>query len=154
MLFVRKRIVIYAGGWIALFFKIFAGIRWLCNRKRHNFVIYYTYSLTSNFSYFFFIVLYLTFGYAADIIDIQHRFWYELGFLFIESICLQIHMRYIDKIHFAKNDLAKDLCTLHQYRDHLTIYASTEHQWQTEVRTSDEQHNELQLLHQRRKIYR
>ena len=70
VLFVRKRILVYASGWIVWFFKIFAGIRWLWSRKRHNFVIYYTYSLTSNFSYSFFLVLYLIFGLAADNIAI------------------------------------------------------------------------------------
>ena len=37
----------------------------------------------------------------------------------IESLFLEIHIRYIDSVHIAKNELQKNKNILKSYRDHL-----------------------------------
>ena len=89
--------------------KICYGIAWFKkNRTRKAFLPYYRASMTSNISLILFCLMCANIFFASHkmydgYIELSSALSYSL-----ESIFLELYMRHIDKVHFARNDLLRD----------------------------------------------
>ena len=88
--------------------KVFYAIRWMCERKRTRFLPYFritmTYYISMQLENISLLVMYF------QTRKIAYIKWY-LVILIASAILIVlnvIHLRYIDKIHFAKVELARD----------------------------------------------
>ena len=103
---------------ILFVFKVFTGMRWIFQRTRQNFIPYYRMSMTFNFYTITVAVQYLI-AINIQYMNVFYMQLYSVVWYLIESLFLEIHIRYIDSVHIAKNELQKNKNILKSYRDHL-----------------------------------
>ena len=85
-------------------------------RTRKRFVPFYRYSVTycgtSIVTYFLFFMLYFQ---DVQIMSTKTMFW-NFFFIVLNLIIVEVHMRYIDSVHYAKTELSRDRFILKRYQ--------------------------------------
>ena len=107
---------------ILVFFKLYSGYKWLKKRDRNSFIGYYRQGMT-------FILVMIAWMPLSTLLLFSSKFSLLLipavvllvVYYATQLVCLELHMRYIDQIHFAKNNLARDRQLLQRYKTHLEL---------------------------------
>ena len=97
--------------------RIYTGFCWLRRRTRNRFVPFYLHSVTYYQCQAVFIIQVINeFFFGA----FSHVFFIQVCIMVIyycsNVLCMKVHMGYIDDVHFAKNDLARDRQILERYK--------------------------------------
>ena len=119
--FITRRYIarLYCSVWaqgLLFFAKVALGIRWLCKRKRKYYIRYYRANMTYCLSMVMFMIGLMVMAlWDKD----YHHILIELGIITFSVAVMtisELHMRFLDDIHFANCDLAKDKQIIDQYR--------------------------------------
>ena len=94
--------------WLIQPVKIYYGLKWLCKRTRNRYLAYYRLTMTyaiANVMYFSgMIIIFLALGnYVLLTLELV-----ATSYAVITGVCVELHMRYIDRIHYARVDLLRD----------------------------------------------
>ena len=106
--------------YVFYFVKMYKGMAWFFFRGRtyKAFLAYYRVSMTFNFSVLAFLVelIFVSFSYGPGWYQHYHILqWLILVWYVTECICLEVHMRHLDRVKIAKNELLRDRSILHVY---------------------------------------
>ena len=108
------------GYYISLLFKSISGFRWLRKKNRQNYVPYYIWGLT----YAAYTILMIFEVLAVDSIKksvygpsaMLVATFTCVGWGITEITLLEVHMRYLDSVHIARNDLKRDRAILENFK--------------------------------------
>ena len=108
------------GYYISLLFKSISGFRWLRKKNRSNYVPYYIWGLT--YALYTILIVFEYLSMSLSSYDDYRGRGVIYGFIFclswgsIEIILLEVHMRYLDSVHIARNDLKRDRAILENFK--------------------------------------
>ena len=107
---------------IFMFLKLYSGYKWLRKRDRNSFIGYYRQGMTFILTMIMWMPLSTLLLFSSNFSPILiPALMLVVAFYATQLVCLELHMRYIDQIHFAKNNLARDRQLLQRYKSHLEL---------------------------------
>ena len=114
-IFATRGTLVNLGFTLSLLMKAITGYKWLKDQTRKNFVKYYLWGVTKSGTSVFQSLEFLAYATYYLSTGLEYFLLY-FGQGMIEIILLEVHMRYLDSIHIARNDLKKDIAIINSYK--------------------------------------